>query len=425
MSDFVCKFLFQIGPSQYRGRGGRSFKRGGRGGASYHGRGRGVGGGRHFRSHSAAPAAAGATFVAQSSSSVSEQTLPKPARVQTATVQPRMVYCEICKVECNTPEIMEQHKNGKKHKKNVIVHEKMQRYNAINGQQNEQVPTPQLNPTDQPMNIQESEEKKSPAKIVSSEITADNQKDEIKLQNNVGETSEVPAEMPEGITMENTAARGRGLKRKGRGGKGRKHLRTADGSKLVQVSKPEQPIVFTCELCNVKCESQVVYQSHVTGKKHLKRAHGHQAPSGVGNETSSGVGHQALPAAVGLQALYPPDINALANAINAQVQQGDNDPQVLLAQLLVNVLSQAQGSATAPLNGPLAVQTPTPTSVAGSSYQPLLAQTQVSEITEHVIGMGIPAEGLRSEMSSVPLESNAHEGSSVSTQIEGGSSETN
>lgn len=407
---------FQTGSSQYRGRGGRPFRRGGRG------RGRGVGGGRHFPSHSSGPAtsdvsgasaSAGATLVVQSSSSV-----PIPAQVPTA---PRKVYCEICKVECNTPEIMEQHKNGKKHKKNMKVHEILQRQNATNGQQSGQIPTSQMNSTDQPKKVDESEAGKCPTKNMSSEITVDNQKDEMKLQNNVGETSEVPAEEPKGITMDNSAPRGRGLKRKMRGGKGAKRMRTNDGSKAVQVPKPEQDISFTCELCNVKCESHVVYQSHLTGKKHLsklRRAHGHQATPGD-QASSEAVG-------LGLQAHYPPDINALANAINAQVQQGDNDPQVLLAQLLMNVLSQAQASATAPMNGPLpAAQTPTPTSVAGSSYEPQLLQRQVSEITAHVELEKNPTGESENDMLSVPLQLNAQEGSGVSTQIvEGECSET-
>lgn len=410
---------FQIGPSQYRGRGGRSFRRGGRGrGQLSHGRGRGVGGGRHFPSGLAISDAPGASAAAGGSLSVSAQAVQPPQR---------MVCCEICKVECNTQEVMELHKKGKKHLKNVRIHEAKQRCNAINGPQNGQIPTSELNSTDQPVVAQDSED---PTKNMSSETTADNDKVEIMSQNNVGETSEVPAEEPDELRMENSGARGRGLKRKIRGGKGRKQMRTADGSNPTQVSKPEQALAYTCELCNVKCDTQTVYQSHLSGKKHLKRAYGNQAfvgvanqaSVGIGNQTLSEVGPQALSGVVGLQAIYPPDINALAEAINAQVQQGDNDPQVLLAQLLMNVLSQAQGSATAPPNGSLAGQTPTLTSVAGSSSQLALVQTQASEIAVHV-GMENPNGESKNETLSVPLESNAHEDSNVGTQIEGESSE--
>lgn len=414
---------FQTGPSQYRGRGGRPFRGAGRG------RGRGLNGGRNLPSRSygpaisnaayapaAAAAAAGATSEVQPSSSVSGQTAPKPAQVPAAPLKPspRYVQCEICKVDCNTPEILEQHKKGKRHMKNIKVHEELQRHKAINGQQSVLIPSTQLNLTDQLKQVQESDKKGYPtenmvsevtaingqqsgqipssqlsltdqpkqvresetrgcsAENMGSEVAADNHKAEKELQNDVGQTSEVPAEEPAGKTTYNSAVRGRGLKRKMKGGRGCKYTRTDDGSRRpVAPPKPQQAAPFICELCNVKCETQVVYDSHLTGKKHLsrlKRVKGRQASSRV----------------VGLQAHYPSDINALANAINAQVQQGDSDPQVLLAQLLMTLLSQAQLPAIASSSSPVAAQLPAPTSVAGSSYEPQLSQTQVSEITAQV-----------------------------------------
>nr|KYP42139.1 hypothetical protein KK1_036453 [Cajanus cajan] len=388
------------GPSQYRGRGGRGgrpFRGAGRGRG--HGRGHGVGGGRHVPSHSSGPAISNL-----------------PARVQ-PPVPPRKACCEICKVECNTPEILEQHRNGKKHQKNMRVHEELQRRNAINGQQSGQIPTSELNLTDQPEKVQESEKNGPPKQNMATGVIVDNHKKEIQLQNNAGNISEVPAEVPEGKTIDNSAAGSRGLKRKKKGGKGVKYMRTNDGSKAVE---PAQTVSFKCELCDVKCESQVVYQSHVTGRKHLsrlRRAHEYQASSGVGQQQPLSGAH------LGLQALYPTDINALSNAINAQVQQGDNDPQVLLAQLLMTVLSQGQVPATAPLAGAVAAQVPAPTSMAGPSYEPQLLQTQVSGITAHV-QMENSSGGTKSELLPVPLGSNTQPGSSVSTQIEGGGSET-
>ncbi|KAH1256377.1 hypothetical protein GmHk_03G006542 [Glycine max] len=363
------------GPSQYRGRGGRGgrpFRGAGRGRG--HGRGHGMGGGRHIPSHSSGPAFSNV-----------------PARVQ-PPVPPRKVCCEICKVECNSPEILEQHKVGRKHQKNMRVHEESQRRNAINGQQSEKIPTSQLNLTDQPKEVQESEKNECPTENMGSGVIINSHKEEMQLQNNVGNISEVPAEVPEGKTEDNSAARGQGLKRKKKGGKGGKYMRTNDGSKPVE---PAQTMSFRCELCDVKCESQVVYQSHVAGKKHLSKLR--RASSGVGQHQQ-----QALSGALlGLQAIYPPDINALSNAINVQVQQGDNDPQVLLAQLLMTVLSQAQVPATAPVTGGVVAQIPVPTSMAGPSYEPQLLQTNPSGETK----------------TELP-------GSSVGTQIEGGGSET-
>ncbi|KAK8464828.1 hypothetical protein PHAVU_010G071500 [Phaseolus vulgaris] len=414
------------GPSQYRGRGGRGgrpFRGAGRGRG--HSRGHGVGGGRHIPSHSSGAAishAAGAPVVTGTASeiepsSVSVPTqLPKPARVQPPA--PRKVCCEICKVECNTPEILEQHKNGKKHQKNMRMHEELQRRNALNGQQSGQIPTSQLNLTDEPKQVQESEKNGCPAENMGSGVIVNNHNEETQLQNNEGNISEAPAEAPEAKNMDNSAGRGRGLKRKKKGGKGGKYMRTNDGLKAVESA---QTVSFRCELCDVKCESQIVYQSHVTGKKHLsklRRAHDPQAASGVGQpQPLSG-------ALLGLQALYPPDINALSNAINAQVQQGDNDPQVLLAQLLMTVLSQAQVTATAQVTGVTSAQMPGPISMAGPSYESQLLQTQVSEITAHA-NLENPSGEAKTELLPVqPLEPKAQQGSTVSTQIEGGGSET-
>ena len=367
----LCSCLnafLQIGQSPFRGRGsrgGRTFRRGGRGqfryqGPPFRGRGRGRGGAsRQIPAHSSAPtnsivayppAADGATSVVQPSSPAPGQIpIPTPAQVPAAPAQPppRKAWCEICKVECNTPEILEQHKNGKRHKKNSLVHEELQRLKAMHGQQSGQVPTSQLNSAVKPENIQELEKK--PTENITSEVTTDNHKNETELQKDTGETSKVPAEEPDGKPGDNISAQGRGSKRKMRGGRGGKNARTNDGARRpVESPKPKQ-VPFICELCNVKCESQVVYDSHLAGKKHLsslKRVHG-------------------------LQAQNPPDINALSNSINSQVQQGVNDPQVLLAQLLMNyVMSQAQNPGIAPpLGSSGAPQIPGSSLTAGSGLE--------------------------------------------------------
>ncbi|KAI8026535.1 hypothetical protein LOK49_LG02G00022 [Camellia lanceoleosa] len=102
-----------------------------------------------------------------------------------------------------------------------------------------------------------------------------------------------------------TEGRGLGFKRKMRGGWGGKWMRTHEGSRRpVEPPKPKQVVPLVCELCNVKCDSQVVFESHLTGKKHVantKRFQGHQAMLGQ-------AALQALYPA--LQALYPPNPDA-------------------------------------------------------------------------------------------------------------------
>ncbi|XP_054819655.1 uncharacterized protein LOC129318742 isoform X2 [Prosopis cineraria] len=383
-----------IGQSRYRGgsRGSRPFRRGGRGHfnprghAPYRGGGRGHGGGRHFPSYSSefVPAATGGTSVAQQpSSSVSGPIL---AQVPDVTLHPPpcKFWCEICKVECNSSEIMEQHKNGKRHKKNLQVHEELQRRKAVNGQQNSQMPSSQLNLTAQVEKAPELKTEGCPADNMISVVMDDNLKNELDLQNNTGETSEVTADDPEENPREGSASRGHGFKRKMRGGRGGKYMRNNEGSrKKVEPPKPKQATSFICELCNVICESQVVYDSHLTGKKHqsnLKRVHGHQA-------MSQEPGPQAAPPANISAVSNSIDINALANSINSQVQHGVNDPQVLLAQLLMTVLSQAQAStAAAATTGSVAAQLSSLMPAAGSSYGPPFQNiplTRASESAAH------------------------------------------
>jgi Zinc-finger of C2H2 type len=86
----------------FRGRGGRRGGRGGFGRGNFRGRGRGRGGGR---AQEPAPPPA-----------------PKPAR------PPKLhAWCDICRVDCSSLEILEQHKAGKRHKRTV---QRIQEYEA-------------------------------------------------------------------------------------------------------------------------------------------------------------------------------------------------------------------------------------------------------------------------------------------------------
>ncbi|KAG2669288.1 hypothetical protein I3843_14G026800 [Carya illinoinensis] len=328
----------------------------------------------------------------QPSASVSGQaSLPVPAQVPAAPFwpPPRMAWCELCRVDCNTLEILEQHKNGKRHKKNLQKHEELQRLNkVITGQQNVQMPNSELQPevVVQSEKVEENEGKQTPPENLTSEAVTGDNRNETEQQKDVVGNSEVLAE-PEKKPKDQFAAQGRGLKRNMRGGRGGKYMRTYEGARRpVKTSKPKQAIPLMCELCNVKCDSQVVFDSHLTGKKHLanlKRFHGHRALYGE-------IGLQALyppnlnvPPAhqqAGLQSVYPPNFNAPSTSGNPLVQQqGINDPQVLLAQLLMTyVLSQAQ--AQPPVMVPAATTLEPPPSTGSAlenQYQPGL-ETQGS-----------------------------------------------
>lgn len=376
LTQFAGNLHPTIGHSPYRGRGrrgGRPFRGGGRGHVGtrpdgsappFRGRGRGQGGGRHFSPHGAAittttasaPAEGEAALVQPPSASVSGQApLPVPAQVPAAPFlpPPRMAWCELCRVDCNTPEILEQHKNGKRHKKNLQKHEELQGLNkVITGQQNVQMPNSELKPeVVQSEKVEEFQEKKSPPEnLISEAVVTDDNRNETEQQKDTVANSEASDE-PEKKRQDHFAARGRGLKRNMRGGRGGKYMRTYEGARRpVKPSKSKQVIPLMCELCNVKCDSQVVFDSHLTGKKHLanlKRFHGHRALYGeIGLQALYPPNLNAPPAhgQAGHQAVYPPNFNAPSTSGAPQVQQqGVNDPQVLLAQLLMTyVLSQAQ-----------------------------------------------------------------------------------
>ncbi|XWS45885.1 hypothetical protein CRYUN_Cryun14cG0017500 [Craigia yunnanensis] len=340
----------------YRGgrRGGRPFRGGSRGyvgnrglrsdgSALPHNRSHGHSGSRHFASKgvtSAIPNSvldpSGAAAVMPTSASVPGQAT---LAAQVPVAPPRMAWCELCRVDCSRPEILEQHKNGKRHKKNLQVHEELQKLNrVITGQQSVQVPNSGSEVV-QLEKFEGSAEKQHQQKTLPSLAASKDKKKKTEQQKDIVNKSEAstsdPAEAKRKL-RDPSEARARGFKRKMRGSRGGKYMKSNEGPRRpVEPPKLKGGIPFICELCNVKCESQVVFNSHLAGKKHvanLKRFHGDRALYGE----------------AGLQALYPPNFNVPSPSLIPQIQQGLTDPQVVLAQLLTYVLSQAQVPGLAP-----------------------------------------------------------------------------
>lgn len=264
-----------VGHSPYRGggrRGGGPFRGGGRGfrppssggsGPSYgRGRGRGSGrgrGGRHGQSSSSHP----------ETSAVEEA---KPSEGAESSAQPnaqqptiRIAWCELCRVDCTSKEILEQHNSGKRHKKNL---HKLQNMKGAS----------------QP--AAEAQKDENPTTDIGSGHEADKQDNKVETEEN------------------NSQEKKPWTKRKMRGG-GRGGGRSAKRQRQGAMGPPKPKIVIPlmCDLCNVKCDTQEVFDRHVAGKKHvskLKRFEGHQAMYG--------------PTAV--QALYPP--NPLSQTLGPQ-----------------------------------------------------------------------------------------------------------
>lgn len=336
----------------------------GRGTFGRHGRGRG-GGGRGKRAPSQTPVS--------SSGPVAAPLGAKPP--------PQKAWCELCKVECNTLEILEQHRNGKKHQKNLKVHEELQNLSQPKTTQN----NPQIqvshckNLENAPTNKPENAETKSEAPPKKEESTR-------KAESSSGVTQ--PSE--KSVRKDRFIGRGGGFKRGIRGGgRGGKFMKAYDGSRRQPVFEPLKPkqlgFPVVCELCNVKCESQVVYDSHIAGKKHLANAKRVQAHNGEGGLQAL-CQTTAIPNLPSTSIIVPPqhhqsgpcpgpqDAQALASMMLSQQnlqdpqaaqaaltqllsQHGIHDAQTLLVQLIPYLLTQTQfqvpvGSiAAAPLAG--------------------------------------------------------------------------
>ncbi|KAF5735582.1 zinc finger RNA-binding protein [Tripterygium wilfordii] len=136
-------------------------------------------------------------------------------------------YCEICKVDCNSKDVLDQHKLGKKHKKNV---EKLLIASApppiASAVSNNPVIGPQENPN------------KSKNKRKSKKKAADTVEDlEIKRR------------------------------------------KVVEGGAAMEA-------VRTCPVCNVVCNSETVFKYHIAGQKHAAMLKKHAAGIGLATGTT-------------------------------------------------------------------------------------------------------------------------------------------
>lgn len=282
----------QISQPPYRGGGGRRgvdrYRRGGRGNFGNRGRGRWTP--RQNLQQISSPGPGNVTAeVSKSAEELARETsavnidqagqveMPNQASVHqnvTSATQSRLqvAQCELCRVDCNSFEILEQHKGGKKHKRNLQKLEVQKAYQPLaNVQSNEQ-------------HVDSNTEGK---------LQAEN------MQNGEGNNQTIPENLPVESNLENQIRNSEihqfdnqrpGMKRKMRGGRG--------GGKRSNTQRwPKEPrvvIPLICDLCNVMCDTQEVLDRHLSGKKHIskyKRFEGHQAMYGPAE----------------LQVLYPPN----------------------------------------------------------------------------------------------------------------------
>lgn len=142
---------------------------------------------------------------------------PESNEGKTVSLHEAKAVCELCGITCDTNEMLKIHMTGKKHRKNVEKSEKLIGPN----------PAPITEPAAQP---------------------------------------EVIGPLPEGVKM----ATADGSKRKAKRSDSGDDIE-AKKQKILQSGTALNAVV-TCTLCNVVCNSETVYHSHLAGQKHVAMA---------------------------------------------------------------------------------------------------------------------------------------------------------
>eukprot|EP00268_Persea_americana_P058342 TRINITY_DN7050_c0_g1_i2.p1 TRINITY_DN7050_c0_g1~~TRINITY_DN7050_c0_g1_i2.p1 ORF type:complete len:403 (-),score=89.01 TRINITY_DN7050_c0_g1_i2:501-1709(-) len=244
----------------------------------------GRGGGRRFTPHPAAATSAPpypypepGPFMGQSPA-LFPGPASKPAKAPRQP--PQVLWCEICRVECNSLEILERHNSGKRHKKTLQRYEEIQKHKKLESQS-------QAMATNQAENVRGGEEIKAatdngppkdsaPADVLAGAST-DVNKTEPDLQNQVAEQSEMAKvdtneapirkrQMDRFDNQRHPAKRGK-MTKFGRGGK-----RPRPSEPVRRSESPKEQPTRYCALCNIMCDTQAVFECHLQGKKHQSRA---------------------------------------------------------------------------------------------------------------------------------------------------------
>ncbi|KAD4385017.1 hypothetical protein E3N88_25185 [Mikania micrantha] len=297
-----------VGHSPYQGGGrrdGRPFRGGGHGnsgfrrpnagvsGPPFRGRGQGRGRGRDRRGRRHGPPIG------------SPSSQPDSAQ---ANAQPpvRIAWCEVCRVDCTHVEMLDQHNNGRRHKRNLRLLQQKKAADQPTEQPADEPteqPADQLadQPADQPI-VQTEEDTKPASDIVPephSNIPENNPDKQTKVgdDNNTVETKENDNQEKKPRMKRKMRDRVHGNRgsRGSRGGRGNRGGR--DGAKRMRPMGPRKlkvVIPLVCDLCNIKCDTQEVFNRHAAGKRHMAKLRRFQ-------------GHQAMYGATAVQALYPPN----------------------------------------------------------------------------------------------------------------------
>ncbi|KAG0484489.1 hypothetical protein HPP92_008371 [Vanilla planifolia] len=206
-----------------------------------------------------------------------------------------VAWCDLCRVDCNTKEILEQHKNGKRHKRTLQrVQELQAQQMTIVGLQlssspphsiylpevhkdtvaadgveagdlikKDAIPPEQEPPMDEPCKGSVAPENTSTNQDLGT--IGDALQEETMQMQSVGKKRR----------MHGNNDRWRGAKRKmDRVGRGGKHVNGFDRPKAQPFGRSKERLrdrPRVCTVCSVTCDTLAVFECHLSGKKHLSR----------------------------------------------------------------------------------------------------------------------------------------------------------
>ncbi|KAL3497489.1 hypothetical protein ACH5RR_040221 [Cinchona calisaya] len=223
---------------------------------------------------------------------------PAPPNGNVTRQPARGARCELCKVDCTTLEKLEQHKNGKRHKKNLQRSQLLENASKSGAETcKEKIPVgdSNLDFSLKTKNITEGvENKQSQPGTFATKVIGDENKMEIQQANDKAELHNSSGNPKSDSLASLPGNQMHDLKRKMNDGSGGKRLKTFDSPKVsLKPPKPNILTPFICNLCNVRCDSKVAFDRHLSGKKHISKTKRFEA-------------HQAMYGQLGLQAQYPP-----------------------------------------------------------------------------------------------------------------------
>ncbi|XP_031483218.1 uncharacterized protein LOC116252810 [Nymphaea colorata] len=267
---------------------------------------------------------------------------------------PQLVGCAVCKIDCNSLEILEQHRQGKRHQRNVQRLEEERKRRRPNNVSDTKPANEAENIVDSQNNEVPESENLPTSPVSENRSGAEQHPENAELQpENVEKQAENAEEQQQQQRHVRPGFMGRGGIRRPRPGgyedrrlgpkkrqKGKPQFDPRKGKRVKMASVPppsaDQQLPKICALCNITCDSQAVLDCHLAGKRHAAKVKRFQS-------------QQQLYGPQVLQALF---ISQAQQAISLAQQQAAFNPQdqqavleALLGQAIQQVLAGQQAVA--------------------------------------------------------------------------------